>query len=141
MLRCVLKCFEVVSGLHLNLGKSSLITVGDVTNLDQLATDLGCRTGSLLTTYLGMPLGASYKQKEVWGPITDHTRKRLAGWKAQYLSKGGRLTLIKASLASILIYYLSLFVMLVAVYKELEQIQRDFLWKKGREKSGLHLVA
>lgn len=65
MLRCVLRCFEVVLGIHLNLGKSSLVAVGEVTNLDQLAADLGCRIGSLPTTCLGMPLGSSFKQKEV----------------------------------------------------------------------------
>lgn len=42
MLRCVLRCFEAVPGLKLNLTKSSLITVGDVPNLDQLAADLAC---------------------------------------------------------------------------------------------------
>lgn len=62
-------------------------------------------------------------------------------WKAQYLSKGGHLTLIKASLASIPIYYLSLFVAPVAVCKKMKQIQRDFVWRKGREENGLHLVA
>lgn len=61
MLRCVLRCFEVVSGLRLNLTKSSIIGVGEVSNLSQLASDLECRQGQLLVTYLGLPLGANYK--------------------------------------------------------------------------------
>lgn len=89
MLRCVLRCFEVVSNLHLNLTKSSLIAVGEIPNLELLATDLGCRTASLPSTYLGMPLGFNFKQKEVWDPVIDRMRKRLVGWKARYLSKGG----------------------------------------------------
>lgn len=71
MLWCVLKCFEALSGLKLNLAKSSLIAVGDVPNLDQLAADLGCRMGSFSSSYLGMPLGASFKKKEIWDPILD----------------------------------------------------------------------
>lgn len=39
LLRCVVRCFEVVSGLRLNLGKSSLIAIGEVPNLDKLAAD------------------------------------------------------------------------------------------------------
>lgn len=69
-----------------------------------------------------MPLGSSYKWKEVWGPVVDRMRKRLAGWKTQHLSKEGRLTLIKASLASSPTQYLSLFVDLKSVYNTIGQI-------------------
>lgn len=65
MLHCVLQCFKAVLSLCLNLTKSSLIAVGEVPNFDQLATDLGCRMGQLPTTYLGLPLGATFKQKEI----------------------------------------------------------------------------
>lgn len=34
MLCCVFRCFEVVSSLRLNSGKSSLTAIGDVSNLD-----------------------------------------------------------------------------------------------------------
>lgn len=61
MLRCVLRCFEVVSGLRLNLVKSCLFEMGEVSNFDQLAVDLGCRRGYLLATYLGLPLGSTYR--------------------------------------------------------------------------------
>lgn len=82
MLRCMMRCFEVVSGLRLNLGKSVLIAVGEVPKLDQLAADLNCRQGKLPSTYLGHPLGATYKQNEMWVPLVERMRKRLNGWKA-----------------------------------------------------------
>lgn len=141
MLRCVLRCFEVVSGLKLNLTKSSLIAVGEAPNLDQLAADLGCCMGDLPFSYLGMPLGSSFKWRDVWDPVLDRMRKHLAGWKACYLSKGGHLTLIKASLASIPTYFLSLFVAPMSICKVTEQLQQDFLWKRDKEEGGLHLVA
>lgn len=126
-------CFEVVSGLGLNLRKSVLIVVGDVSNLDQLAADLNCGQGKLSSIYLGLPLGATYKQKEVWAPLVERMRKHLNGWKAQYLSKGGRLTLIKASLASFPFHYLSVLVMPKSIGASLEKFQRDFLWRKEDE--------
>lgn len=43
LLKCVLRCFEVVSGLRLNLGKCILFPIGEVPNLDQLATDMECK--------------------------------------------------------------------------------------------------
>lgn len=88
-------------------GQKYVGSSGEVPNLDQLAIDLDCRMGHLLITYLDMPLGASYKQKEVRVLVINQMRKRLNGWKARYLSKGGKLTLIQASLASIPIHYLS----------------------------------
>ena len=53
--------FEALSGLMINLEKSELILSGDVSNLEKLAGILGYKVGALPTTYLGQPLGASYK--------------------------------------------------------------------------------
>lgn len=49
-LRCVIRCFEAVLGLKVNLAKSRLFAVGEVDNLDGLAALLGCQTGLLPTT-------------------------------------------------------------------------------------------
>lgn len=67
----------MVSSLCLNLTKSSLIALGEVLNLDQLLANLECRMGHLPSTYMGLPLGASYKQKGVWCLVIDRMRKRL----------------------------------------------------------------
>lgn len=66
--------------------------------------------------------------------MIERSIERLSGWKARYLSKGGRLTLSKASLASIPIHFLSLLVMPRSVSLELDKIQRDFLWRRGEKK-------
>lgn len=55
--------------------------------------------------------------------------------------KGGRLTLIKASLASVPVKYLSFLVVQESVCKSLEKIRMDFLWRVGEDDRGLHLVA
>lgn len=54
-LRCVVRCFKVVSGLKVNLHKSRIFGVGQVNNLGRLADCLGCLVGSLPTSYLGLP--------------------------------------------------------------------------------------
>jgi len=57
-LRCTFLCFEAVSGLRINLGKSELVPIGEVVDVESLAYILGSRIVSLPMTYLGMPLGA-----------------------------------------------------------------------------------
>lgn len=66
--------------------------------------------------------------------------KKLARWKANFLSRGGRVTLIKATLANIPVYFLSLFVIPTQVVLQIKKIQRDFLWNGGGNDKGLYLV-
>ena len=54
-LKAVLLCFEVVSGLKVNLGKSELVPVGEVENIDHLADLLGCKVAALPMCYLRLP--------------------------------------------------------------------------------------
>jgi hypothetical protein len=52
-------CFEVVSGLKINLAKLELVPVGNVGNVDGLAGILGRGVSSLPMKYIGLPLCAS----------------------------------------------------------------------------------
>jgi hypothetical protein len=42
------------------------VPVGKVSDIGALAKMLGCEVGSLPITYLGMPLGARFKDKACW---------------------------------------------------------------------------
>lgn len=139
-LRRLLLCFEAVSGLRINLGKSEAIPVGEVANVDELADILGCRVAHMPISYLGLPLGARFKCQHIWNGIIERMEKRLAGWKRMYLSKGGRLTLIKSTLSNLPTYFLSLFPIPVTVARRLEKIQREFLWAGMGEERKFHLV-
>ena len=61
----ILIWFEVVSGLKINLGKSELVLVGVVNNIDIFLVVLGCKQGPLPMKYLGLPLGAKFKDKTI----------------------------------------------------------------------------
>jgi hypothetical protein len=64
-------CFEVVSGLKINLAKSKLVLVGNVNNVDGLANILGCGVSSLPLKYLGLLLGAPFKAKSIWDGVIE----------------------------------------------------------------------
>jgi len=70
-LHCVHTWFEAGSDLRVNLAKSWLILVGEVENISMLAGVFGCDIDSCLTSYLGLPLGATFKEKVICYPIID----------------------------------------------------------------------
>ena len=76
----------------------------------------------------------------VWDSIEERFKKRLASWKRQYISKGRRLMLIRSTLSSLPIYFLSLLRMQKVVCSRSEKIQRDFLWDGGNLNRKPHLV-
>lgn len=82
-----------------------MVPVSSVSNISDLAYILGCKISSLPLRYLGLPLGAPHKSVLIWDGVIE---RRLAGWKKLYLSKGGRITLIKSMLSNLPTYFLSL---------------------------------
>ena len=135
----ILAWFEALSGLKINLEKSSLLLVGRVDDVEGLAFELGCNIGSLPTEYLGLPLGAKHKEARVWDGVEERFRRRLALWKIQYISKGGRLTLIRSVLSN-MPTLLSLFRLPKKIKLRLDKIQRDFLWGGGSSERKIHLI-
>ena len=103
--RLLLLCFQAVTSLKVNVAKSEMVPIGEVNNVQALAEILGCRVGALPMTYLGMPLGAPHKSPSIWNPILEKFERKLAGWKKLYLSKDGRLTLLKSTLSSLPTYF------------------------------------
>ncbi|WJZ82701.1 hypothetical protein VitviT2T_002436 [Vitis vinifera] len=132
--------FEAISGLRINLDKSEILPVGRVENLEALALKVGCKVGRLPSSYLGIPLGVNHKSVAVWDGVEERFRKRVAMWKRQFISKGGRITLIRSTLSSMPIYLMSLLRMPRVVSLRLEKIQRDFLWGGGALERKPHLV-
>ena len=84
--------------------------------------------------------GPPFKSVEVWDGVEERFQRRLAIWKRQHISKGGRLTLIRNTLSSMPIYLMSFFCMSKQVRLRLEKIQRDFLWSGGALVQKPHLV-
>jgi hypothetical protein len=83
---------------------------------------------SLPTKYLGLLLDAPLKAKFICDIIIEKMERTLVGWKRPYLSKGGRVTLIKNTLSNLPTYFLSLFSIPIDVVNRLEKLRRDFLW-------------
>ena len=66
--------------------------------------------------------------------------KQVTLWKANYLSVGGRLALIKSVLSNLPVYFISLFKCPISVINHIEKLQRDFLWQGRSGGKKFHLV-
>ncbi|WMV09233.1 hypothetical protein MTR67_002618 [Solanum verrucosum] len=128
-LRVILILFEAISGLHINWRKSHIYPINHVPDMELLAIILGGEVGNLPTIYLGMPLGAKSNSKGIWDSVLEKCEKKLTGWKSQYLSLGGRLTLINAVLDALPTYMLSLFPIPPGVIQRLDKAPQT-LWSR-----------
>lgn len=126
----ILRCFQLVSGLKVNFSKSSLVGVGCFEDLVRsLASAIRCRVGKLLILYLGLPVGPRTSSMALWNPVVEKVEKKLSTRKMRYLSLGGRITMIKACLSKMPVYYMSLFKMPKSVIGKLDKLSRNFLWE------------
>lgn len=126
-------------GWEVNLVSGTILLLRRVENPENLAMELGCKVGSLRTSYLGLPLGAGHNSLLAWDGFEERFRTRLVLWKRQFISKGGIITHLKM-FWSMPIYLMLLFQILRIVKLRLEKIQRDLLYGGGALERKAHNV-
>ncbi|XP_020253777.1 uncharacterized protein LOC109830826 [Asparagus officinalis] len=128
-LKAILYIFEDISGLGINYSKSSLLYFGNIQNRGlSLSSALNCRFDSLPIKYLGLPLKRGKLSKSDWQPLLNNLHHKLASWKCNCLSYGGRLVLLNSVLTSIPLYFMSFYKLPGWLIKEVDKIRRNFLW-------------
>ena len=88
-----------------------------------------------------------------WGPLSPHkltkaqamsiverVADRLPSWKADLLTKAGRVILVQYVLTSMLIYILLALELPPSVLKAIDKIRRAFLWKGRKDVKGGHCL-
>nr|KYP33988.1 Putative ribonuclease H protein At1g65750 family [Cajanus cajan] len=78
--------------------------------------------------YLGIPIGANPRRQQMWKEIMLKYNRKLALWRSKNLSLAARVCLINSVLSGLPLYLISLFKMPKQVVRQLEKIQRNFLW-------------
>ncbi|GKA72773.1 hypothetical protein Tco_0778989 [Tanacetum coccineum] len=68
----VLQVFFLASGLKINVSKSNVFGIGvSSQDIEDMARDAGCGSGSVPFSYLGLPIGANMHLTANWQPLID----------------------------------------------------------------------
>eukprot|EP00253_Pinus_taeda_P017096 PITA_17096 len=143
-LRCILDLFLKATGMQINSRKSQ-VSVADIdkrerTTLLNLFPFQYQPLDSPLK-YLGFWLKLTAYKKEDWKWIIAKLEARISHWSFKWLSRAGKLTLIKSVLLAIPVYWATLTWVPKGVLEKIRRICYRFLWAGSKESSVLPWVA
>jgi hypothetical protein len=90
--------------------------------------------------YLGFQLKPNDYQKTDWRWLIAKLEKRLKCWSHRWLSRAGRLVLVKAVLEAILVYWMSLAWIPKGILEKMRKLCFLYLWQGNKDKKVLPWV-
>jgi hypothetical protein len=140
-LKCLLLFYEQMTGMRIFFDKSDLLTIGiDENRGKEYSKIFCCKMSEFPIKYLGVPLHFTNLRKEDLQRIIDKIIKRIAGWKGRLLSYAGRLTQLKACLASVPIYLMSIIKFPKWAITMINSQMSHFLWNNNEDCHKYHLA-
>ena len=140
-LRWLLACFENLSGLKINYDKCEVVPVNmnedDAKILSQI---FHCKLGDFPLKYLGVPLHYLKLRREDIQYIIDKIIKRICGWKGRLLSYEAKLVLLKACIASIPMYLMSVIKFPKWAINAITSQMAHFFWGDQGDEHKYHLA-
>lgn len=124
----ILQKYERVSGQKVNISKSAITfsvkTPQEVK--DSAKVILGIQKEGGVGKYLGLPEHFGRKKKDLFTSIVDRIRQRASNWSTRFLSRAGKLTMLKAVLTAIPTYSMSCFQLPVSLCKRIQSTLTRF---------------
>ncbi|GKC14710.1 hypothetical protein Tco_1011492 [Tanacetum coccineum] len=115
-----------------------LFTHGDVQSakiimdsLDEFNQIMPFEEGRILVKYLGVPLVPSRLVYRDCKELIEKVEARINDWKNKSLSIAGRLQLVQYVIASMHVFWASVFILPMRILLNIEQLMRSFLWCQG----------
>ena len=125
----VLDEFEQLSGLAININKTSLFASGIPDNdLQDIDSRFGLKPESLPIRYLGTPLSSKRLSVSDFDPLLLQIKKKITSWTVKTLSLAGRYTLISSVITGIVGFWTSAFILPKRVHKKINSLLSSFFW-------------
>ncbi|KAK4724026.1 hypothetical protein R3W88_026805 [Solanum pinnatisectum] len=135
-----LATYERVSGQLINKAKSHFLLHPNAfrTTSDIIRKSTGFHKKQALITYLGCPLFIGRPKLIYFSELINKIVNRVTGWQSRMLSYGGKATLIKHVLQSLLIHILSSISPPLSTIKQIQDIMADFFWGWRNDRKKYH---
>jgi len=86
VVKIIVRCFELISGLRVNFHKSQVGGGGvNRKDLKLLVKCLNCTMTKLPFKYLGLQIGRNLRRDEFWTSIIEKLKSKLLTWKGKRL--------------------------------------------------------
>jgi hypothetical protein len=133
----VLALFSRATCMHINVRKSTLSVSNmseEETNFYKLHFSFEVKDFDLGLKYLGFQLNPNCYLKSDWSWLIAKMEKRLKQWSHIWLSRAGRLVLVKSVLEAIHVYWMSLAWIPIGILERLHRLCFKYLWEGSQEK-------
>ncbi|GKA73877.1 RNA-directed DNA polymerase, eukaryota, reverse transcriptase zinc-binding domain protein [Tanacetum coccineum] len=95
----------------------------------------------LPVSYLGVPLITKHIGVKECKSLVDKVKAKVNNWKNRLLSYAGRLQLVASVLASMQVYWASVFILPKTMVRDIDRLLKGFLWCQGNLTKGKEKVA
>lgn len=91
--------------------------------------------------YLGLPKHFGRRKRDLFTSIVDRIRQRASNWSTRFLSRAGKLTMLKSVLTAIPTYAMSCFQLPMSLCKRIQSTLTRFWWDDTTDKRKMCWVA
>ncbi|XP_020678601.2 uncharacterized protein LOC110096819 [Dendrobium catenatum] len=140
-LKRVINLFSMLTGLHMNLHKSSLIISPSVSCPNDISNMLQIQNVSDRFNYLGIPITLGRTKVSDFAPLIEKIISLLAGWKAKMLSFAGIMQYIKYTITNTVAYWIRSMTLPKVIYKHISKSCSNFLYHGETDGRKLHLIS
>lgn len=139
----ILLDYEQASGQQINKNKSSVTFSGKTPAAmkDNAKSILGISKEGGLGKYLDLPEHFGRRKKDLFTSIVDRIRQKAASWSTRFLSRAGKLTMLKSVLSAIPTYTMSCFMIHVSLSKRIQSVLTRFWWDDTSGKKKMYWVS